>query len=107
MELEEPISLVAPEILDTADIVVLSAAVTAGMGKDYTPVEVKAKELRSREYHGEIMIQGGISDQTIDRASSTGATSFVSGTFIVNNQEGMRNAIIRLKNAFKLGQLQN
>ena len=94
---DEPLSLVVNHLKDIDAVLIMS--VYAGFGGQSFMPEVldKVKKLRqNHKYDKDILIDGGINEQTIIKAKESGANVFVAGSSIFEKSNS-RKAILNLK----------
>jgi len=83
---ETPISDIAP-YLDLLDLVLIMTVDPGFYGSKFIPATIpKIKELRTLRPHMDIEVDGGIAPGTIELAKEAGANIFVSGSFIMKNE---------------------
>jgi len=90
IEEDENIEDINEAVLKEADLVIITAVPTGKLG-GVTDIRVldKIEALRKRKFSKDIMIQGGIDDKTVRSAYEMDATLFVSGSYVLNNKEGL------------------
>jgi ribulose-phosphate 3-epimerase len=84
LDLDTPVTEISQEILQLADQILLMSVKAGYGGQSFQPsVMDKVKALRAQNFPGEIEIDGGINDQTIQQLSMV--DSVVVGSFLMKS----------------------